>query len=143
MILQITSILLFIPGVFFLRLGYLKNRKWKLLSVLLILFSIILILHNQNDSPLKHTAYGILWLLNMIVFILTDIFLILAILTFPTANRFSSKFGATIALSLSGLLPMVILLVENQREGELINVGLLFSYLSTVLIMAIMMRKKN
>ena len=142
MILQITSILLFVPGIFFLRLAYVKNYRWKLLSVVLTFFSIILTLIYQNDSPVKYTADGILWLLNMIVFILAGIFLILAILTFPTENRFPSKFGATIALSISGLLPEVILLVENQNDRELINAGILFVYLFTVLIMAIMMRGK-
>jgi lysylphosphatidylglycerol synthetase-like protein (DUF2156 family) len=142
MILQITSILLFVPGIIFLRLGYLKSYKWKLLSVLFIVFSVALVLNNQNDNPVKHTNYGILWLINMIVLILASLFLIIAILSFPTVPPFPSKFGATITFSISGLIPITILLVENQNERELINAGLLFVYLSTVLIIAIRKMRK-
>lgn len=111
-------IVLMTIGILLTKWKFEKGRGNRFIVTLPSVICGYLIVLFYADSPRRESGDSMLWLMNIIILFISSILLICAYWFWPSNALKPLKFGAVIALSGLGIIPVFFLLLENAGSKE-------------------------
>lgn len=144
MVYVIGYIIFMIIGLFFIWFGYKKPRFYNRITTITAITSVIncyIIMIYYSYNPLRFSGDSIIYFMNMIILLLSTLFLVLAHMLFHTMAPCEYNFGAAKVFSGLGMALSFFVLLQNAGNRD--NICASFILIHCILFFALVSRLKR